>query len=299
MMMKCKRILTLLLAGVLSASMLTGCGGDQNSTPTDDANNAQNSSDNNQQSTSQTASDSDVAYVKDKGSLIIGITEFDPMDYHEQGSDEWIGFDADLAKAFAEELGVEAQFIEIDWDNKLMELDTKAIDAVWNGMTLTDEVINSMNCSVPYCENVQVAVVPKEKADQYANLDSLKDMTLAVEAGSAGAAVGQKLQLNIVEVGSQMDAMMEASSGASDGCIVDRMMAVSLTGEGDSYSNLTYTVNLNEASGDDTEHYGVGFRKDSDLTDAFNEFYKTAYEDKTVETIAKTYGVQDAILAPQ
>lgn len=294
---KCKRVLTLLLAGALSASMLTACGGGTPA-PKDDENNASDVS-NGGQAEALPTTDSDMEYVKGKGSLVIGITDFDPMDYHEENSADWVGFDADLAKTFAEELGVTAEFIEIDWDNKLMELETKAIDAVWNGMTLTDEVKNSMNCSMPYCENVQVAVVPKEKADQYADIDSLKDMTLAVEAGSAGAAVGQKLKLNIIEVGSQKDAMMEASSGASDGCIVDRMMAVSLTGEGDSYDNLTYTVNLNEASGEDTEHYVVGFRKDSDLTDAFNEFYKTAYEEGAVETIAQTYGVQDAVLAPQ
>ena len=73
------------------------------------------------------------------------------MDYKEDGSDEWVGFDADMAKAFAESLGVKAEFIEINWDNKIMELDSKGVDAVWNGMTLTDEVKTSMNCSDPYC----------------------------------------------------------------------------------------------------------------------------------------------------
>lgn len=289
--MRLKKLFALLLAGTMSASLLTGCGGGGKDS---------NASDQEQDTSGgQTAADSDLAYIRDKGTLVIGVTEFDPMDYHEKGSDEWIGFDAELAKAFAQNIGVSAEFIEIDWNRKQMELDTKAIDAVWNGMTLTDEVTNSMNCSIPYCENVQVVVVPKEKANQYQTLDSVKDLQFAAEAGSAGAAVGAKLNLNVTEVGMQTDAMMEASTGASDACIVDRMMAVALTGEGDSYSNLTYTVNLNEASGDSTEHYGVGFRKDSDLTDAFNTFYKEAYADGTVKKIAETYHVEDAILAPQ
>lgn len=103
--------------------------------------------------------DSDVAYIQDKGSLIVGMTDFEPMDYKDDNG-EWIGFDADMAKLAAEKLGVEVQFVEIDWDNKIMELDSKNIDVVWNGMTLTDEVTSSMECTNAYCNNAQVVVVP-------------------------------------------------------------------------------------------------------------------------------------------
>lgn len=105
------------------------------------------------------AADSDVAYIQGKGTLIVGITEFEPMDYKDDAG-EWIGFDADMARMVAEQLGVEAQFVVIDWDNKIMELDSKNIDVVWNGMTLTDEVKNSMECTNAYCNNAQVIVVP-------------------------------------------------------------------------------------------------------------------------------------------
>lgn len=102
--------------------------------------------------------DSDVSYIQGKGTLIVGITDFKPMDYKEV-SDEWIGFDADMARIVAEKLGVEVQFVEIDWDNKIMELDSKNIDVVWNGMTLTNEVVEAMECSNAYCNNAQVVVV--------------------------------------------------------------------------------------------------------------------------------------------
>ena len=102
-------------------------------------------------------SDSDVAYIQDKGTLIVGITEFEPMDYRDENG-EWIGFDADMAKLVAEKLGVEIEFIVIDWNNKIMELDSKNIDVVWNGMTLTDEVTSSMECTNPYVNNAQVVV---------------------------------------------------------------------------------------------------------------------------------------------
>lgn len=108
---------------------------------------------------SASAEDSDVAYIQDKGTLIVGITDFAPMDYRDE-SGEWIGFDADMARVVAGKLGVEAQFVEIDWDNKIMELDSKNIDVVWNGMTLTSETTSAMECSNPYCNNAQVIVVP-------------------------------------------------------------------------------------------------------------------------------------------
>lgn len=107
------------------------------------------------------AEDGDVAYIQEKGTLIVGITDFAPMDYKD-GSDEWIGFDADMARIVADKLGVEAQFVEIDWDNKIMELNSKNIDVVWNGMTLTNEVKESMECTNAYCNNAQVIVVPSK-----------------------------------------------------------------------------------------------------------------------------------------
>ena len=131
------------------------------------------------------SADSDLEYVKSKGTLVVGIADFEPMDYKEE-SGEWIGFDADMAKAFAKSIGVEAEFVEIDWDNKILELDGKTIDCVWNGMTLTDEVKSSMSCSNAYCNNAQIVIVPADKADQYQDTDSLSGLTFAVEAGSAG-----------------------------------------------------------------------------------------------------------------
>lgn len=146
--MKTKRLLALLSAGALSVSMLAGCG---STAKTDDT-----ASDSAAADTSASA-DSDLEYVKSQGKLVVGITDFAPMDYKDKDG-KWIGFDADNATAFAKSLGVDVEFIEVDWDNKIMELDSKAIDVVWNGMTLTDEVKNSMECTNPYFNNAQVVV---------------------------------------------------------------------------------------------------------------------------------------------
>ena len=129
-----RRVLSVLLCAVFAVSMLPGCGSGSSDTDTTAASD---------DGASDAGEESDMQYVKDKGSLVVGITNFEPMDYKDENGD-WIGFDADMAKAFAESLGVEAEFVEIDWDNKVLELDGKSIDCVWNGMTLTDEVTSAM-----------------------------------------------------------------------------------------------------------------------------------------------------------
>ena len=238
---------------------------------------------------SQTAA-SDVDYVKEKGTLIVGITDFAPMDYKAEGSDEWIGFDADMAKAFAESLGVEVEFLEINWDNKALELENKGVDAVWNGMTLTDDVKALMATSDPYCLNGQVVVLPADVADQYQTAESLSGLSFAVENGSAGMEQAEAAGLDYVAMDTQAKALMEVASGTSDAAIIDLLMAGAMIGEGTSYPDLTYTVQLNR------EEYGVGFRKGSDLVDAFNSFWKDAYDAGTVMETAETYGVQESVI---
>lgn len=235
------------------------------------------------------AGDSDKAYVQGKGTLVVGITDFEPMDYRDENGD-WIGFDADMAKAFGESLGVAVEFVEIDWDNKIMELDGKTIDCVWNGMTLTAEVTGSMECSKPYCNNAQVVIVPADVADQYQDTESLSGLTFAVEAGSAGEEQANELGLTCTPVKAQADALMEVAAGTSDAAIIDSLMAAAMVGEGTGYDKLTYTIGLN------SEEYGVGFRKGSDLAAALNDFFAKSYADGSMMECAKTYGVQAAVM---
>ena len=241
----------------------------------------------------QTAADSDMAYVQSKGTLVVGITDFAPMDYQNE-SGEWIGFDADMAKAFAESLGVSVEFVEIDWDNKLLELGSKSIDCVWNGMTLTDEVTSAMSCSNAYCNNSQVVIVPADKAADYADVEACKALSFAVEAGSAGMAEVEKLGASFTEVKDQATALMEVAAGTSDAAVIDSLMAGAMVGEGTSYDSLTYTVSLNAKEG---EQYGVGFRQGSDLAAALNDFFAAAYADGSMQACAETYGIQAALIA--
>lgn len=268
-----KKIIALMMTLLMALSM-TACG----------------SSDSTEKTSSDAGStESDLAYVKEKGTLVVGITDFEPMDYKDENG-EWIGFDADMAKAFAESIGVDVEFVEIDWDNKVMELDGKTIDCVWNGMTLTDEVTSAMECSNAYCNNAQIVIVPKDKADQYQDIESLSDLNFAVESGSAGQKEVSALGLNYTEVKDQANALMEVAAGTSDAAVIDSLMAAAMVGEGTSYADLTYTVGLN------SEKYGVGFRKGSDLAAELNDFFASSYADGSMMNCAETYGVQAAVI---
>ena len=273
-----KRLLSGMLAGLMALSMVA-CGSSADTAASDSA----------AADTTDTATESDVDYIKNKGTLIVGITDFAPMDYKDDNG-EWIGYDADLAREVADSLGVDVEFVEIDWDNKILELQNKSIDVVWNGMTLTPEVTNAMECTKAYLNNAQVVVVNKDKADEITSVEAAADLSFAVESGSAGEAAAEENGFNYVAVKTQADAVMEVSAGTSDACIIDLLMAAAMIGEGTSYENLTHTVELN------SEEYGVGFRKGSDLAEELNKFFKSAYEDGSLLKCAEKYGLQDALI---
>ncbi len=281
-----KKLWALLLALAMTFS-LAACGGTSDEeTTTDDQTTEDTAAD------ETTETESDLAYVQDKGTLVVGITEFEPMDYQDADGN-WIGFDADMAKAFAESLGVTAEFQLIEWDNKVMELDGKTIDVVWNGMTLTDEVISAMSCSNAYCNNAQVVVLPADIAADYPDVESMASLNFAVESGSFGQAQAEANGFTFTEVVDQATALMEVASGTADAAIIDSLMAGAMVGDGTSYTDLTYTITLNPNEG---EQYGVGFRQGSDLTEALNQFFVDSYADGTMMDLATTYGVQAAII---
>jgi len=230
--------------------------------------------------------DSDLAYVKKNGKIVVGITDYAPMDYKDANG-EWIGFDAEFARLFAEELDVECEFFVIpNWGTKFMELETKQIDAVWNGMTITEEAETNSNVSDPYVINAQVVVMKKDAIANYADAAALTGLNIAVESGSAGESCANEIEgANVIPLQNQEAALMEVAAGTSDACVIDITMANAMTGEGTNYADLGYQLSLSE------ELYGVSFRKDSDLTAAFNEFMAKLKADGTLEALAAKYNL--------
>lgn len=231
-------------------------------------------------------SKSDLDYVKSKGKMVIGVTLYEPMNYKDENGN-WTGFDTEFAQAVCEKLGVEAEFIVIDWDNKIFELDSKKIDCAWNGMTLTDEVKESMSCTKPYVKNEQVVVMKADAVKNYTDVASLKDVTFASESGSAGEAALKDLSLdaNLTSVAAQSDALMEVKSGSVQACVIDNTMANAMTGEGTSYSELAQGISLT------SEEYGVGFRKDSDLTAEVDKIIDEMKADGSLQKLADKYNL--------
>ena len=229
---------------------------------------------------------SDVTYVKDKGEMVIGYTVYEPMNYTDANG-EFVGFDTEFAKAVCEKLGVTPKFVEIDWDNKFLELESKSIDCIWYGMTITNEVKMNTNVTNPYVKNAQVVVMKADKLAEYADIDSMKELKFAAEAGSAGEKAIEEsgLDANYTAVAAQTDAMLEVMSGSVDACVIDNTMATAMTGEGTSYASLGAGLELT------SEEYGIGFRKDSDLTDEVNSIIDELMQDGTMDKLAETYAL--------
>ncbi len=229
------------------------------------------------------AEKTDSEVIKANGKIVVGITDYAPMDYKEKGSDEWTGFDAEFARLFAKELDVDVEFIEIDWDNKFIELEAGSIDCVWNGMTITDEAKANASVSNAYVKNAQVLVMKADKVADIKTAQDAKDLKFAVEKGSAGADCAKEAGYkNIVEVDTQATALMEIKSGTADATIIDITMANAMTGEGTSYADLAKGIEYS------SEEYGVAFRKDSDLTEKLNNFM-ASIKDTDLKDLAAKY----------
>jgi ABC-type amino acid transport substrate-binding protein len=173
----------------------------------------------------------DFATIQQNGKLVVGITDYKPMDYKEEGSEEWIGFDADLAREVGIKLNIAIEFKEIDWDNKLLDLNAGRIDCIWNGMTITNEILADADVSVPYMENRQVAVVLKTNAEKYSTLEKMAGVSIAAESGSAGETFikdNATIASGLKSVTAQSDAILEVMSGKSEVAVVDYMMAKAL-----------------------------------------------------------------------
>ena len=235
---------------------------------------------------SASGSDSDLAYIKGKGKMTIGYTVYEPMNYTDADGN-FTGFDTELATAVCEKLGVEPDFVEINWDTKIVELDGKSIDCVWNGMTLTDDIMQNTACTKPYAKNAQVIVMKADAA--YTSTADLADKTLVAEAGSAGeSAISGDENLAKAEYVSksvQTDCLMEVAAGTADAAVLDLTLATAMIGEGTDYANLAIKDELN------AEEYGVAFRKGSDAAAAVNDAFDALKADGTMDKLAEKYSL--------
>ena len=273
-----KRLVSAFLAGAMAMS-LAACGGAA-STSTVASSAASGSA---AASASETAA-SDLDYIKEKGKMVIGYTVYEPMNYTDADGN-FTGFDTELATAVCEKLGVEPEFVEINWDTKVVELDAKSIDCIWNGMTLTDDIMTNTATTKAYAKNAQVVVV-KDGTD-YSSTADLVGKTVVAEAGSAGEAAieGDEnlAQADYVSKSVQTDCLMEVAAGTADAAVLDLTLANAMIGEGTDYASLKIVDELN------AEEYGVAFRKGSDTAAAVDAVFDELKADGTMQALADKY----------
>ena len=273
-----KRLVSAFLAGAMALS-LAACGGAA-STSTVASSAASGSA---AASAAETAA-SDLDYIKEKGKMVIGYTVYEPMNYTDADGN-FTGFDTELATAVCEKLGVEPEFVEINWDTKVVELDAKSIDCIWNGMTLTEDIMANTATTKAYAKNAQVVVV-KDGTD-YSSTADLVGKTVVAEAGSAGEAAieGDEnlAQADYVSKSVQTDCLMEVAAGTADAAVLDLTLANAMIGEGTDYASLKIVDELN------AEEYGVAFRKDSDTAAAVDAVFDELKADGTMQALADKY----------
>ena len=299
-----KKTLSLVLALAMCLS-LAACGNngaqDQSSQSGSNASASDVSSGSQQgDNSSVDAADSDWAKIESNGTMKIGITYFEPMNYVDDNG-ELTGFETEFATAVCEKLGVTPEFVEINWDSKIMELQAQTIDCIWNGMTITPELQEALTISDPYIKNYQVVVIRSDNADVYTSTADLVGKTVEAEAGSAGEAaiIGEGAdeslkQAEYISAAKQTDTLLEVKTGAADAAVLDFVLAGAMVGQGD-YSDLMIIPDLQLS----VEEYGVGFRKDSDAAEKVNEAMQALIEDGPLNTLAGKYDLAELLLANQ
>ncbi len=264
-----KKILALLTAMLLIVGVFAGCGGSETTA-------------------------SDLEYIQGKGKLIVGVTDYEPMDFQVDG--KWTGFDAELALLVGEELGVEVEFQLINWGSKEMELNGKTIDCIWNGLTWDEERAENMSLTDWYLKNKQAIVVSADKKLLFDSVGELEKATFAVESGSAGKSfvAANFANATCIEKDNQLGALTEVLGKQSDAAVIDYIMANYLINkEGSNFASLTIVEGVVEA---EEEYYSVAFRKGSDVTAKVNEILKKFKEDGTLKKLAEKYGLVDALV---
>lgn len=290
-----KKFIAMLLCAVMCVSTLAGCGSST-------GNEADSSE---AQATEAVAAESDWEEISAKGEMTIGMTLFAPMNYYDEDNN-FVGFDTELANAVGEKLGIKINFIEINWDSKEIELNSKNIDCIWNGMCITEERKQNMSISEPYLYNTQAMVMKADREDEI--MSDVSGLTVTAEQGSTGegkidgsieddetvevSAKEYFANANYVASDSMAKALMEVKSGTADLAVVDSVCALAMVGPGTDYEDLV--VNLDNNFGQ--QEYGIAFRKGSDLTEKVDEAINELYEEGKVDEIAAKYGLEDMLV---
>ena len=228
--------------------------------------------------------------IEDNGKMIVGFTEYPPMGFKENG--EITGFDIDIAKEVAERLGVEAEFVYIDWDAKVLELNGKNIDMIWNGLTITADREKEILFSKPYFDNrIVIISLNGSGIDQIADLSEMK---VGVELQSSGQAAVEGNDVfatvdELVKYTTITEAILDLKAGGIDAIVADEIFArYAVSKEADQYQVASEVFN--------SENYGIGFRlEDVALRDKVDVIIDEMAADGTAAEISMKWFGEDLL----
>ena len=288
-----KKTIAALLAGLMAASALAGCGSSSSSSQASDA--ATTAAATADTAAANAAVTPEWDEIAAKGEMVIGITYFEPMNYMDENG-VLTGFETEFATAVCSELGVTPKFQEIEWESKEVELSSKTIDCIWNGLTITEERQNNMDISVPYMQNKQIIVCKAENAEKYKTAEGVAGATVVAEAGSAGEDVAKEDEFfkdaKYTPVDAQSKALLEVKSGTSDIAIIDYVMSIGTLKEGSDYADLSMVESVEFAP----EQYGIAFGKNTDTVSKVNEAIQKVAQSGKLAEIAEKYNLTDLML---
>jgi len=259
-----KKVLSVLAAVLFACTMLVGCSNNKAT---------------------------DWEYIKNKNEMVVGITLYEPMNYYDENG-KLIGFDTEFAEEVSAIVGVPVRFQEIEWDQKEVELKSKAIDCIWNGLTVTEERKANMAFSTSYVVNEQVVVINKANADKYTALDAMDGIKVCAESGSAGeSAIEADAHLSTgkyLGCSAQKDALLEVKAGTCDAAVIDSTLAKAVINDDTDYSDLM----ILEGAPLQSEEYAIGFRlEDTETVNKVNAAIDELIANGKLAELGEKYGV--------
>lgn len=235
--------------------------------------------------------DNSLNNIIEKGKMIVGFTEYPPMGFKENG--EVTGFDIDIAKAVGEKLGVEIEFVYIDWDAKVLELEAGNIDMIWNGLTITEDRKKEILFSKPYFNNRIVILTLKDSPIN--SISDLSEKNVGVELQSSGQSALEASEVfgsinEMVKYTTITEAVLDLKAGGIDAIVADEIFArYAVSKEADAYKIPEDVFN--------SENYGIGFRlEDVALRDKVDEIIDGLAEDGTALEISLKWFGEDLLL---